>query len=74
MPPKTLDPGRVLPIETSRVKRCHDLLLGVPVYEATEDEDNTSNSLWRSLGIVISAIGLSIVVIAFMADVVSLYR
>ena len=29
---------------------------------------------FRSLGIVISAIGLSVVVIAFIADVVSLYR
>ena len=73
-PPKTQDPGRVLPIETSKVKRCHDILLGVPVYESSETKDNNSNSLWRSLGIVISAIGLSVVVIAFMADVVSLYR
>ena len=56
------------------MKRCHDILLGVPVYESSETKDNNSNSLWRSLGIVISAIGLSVVVIAFMADVVSLYR
>ena len=52
LPPKTQDPGRVLPIETSKVKRCHDILLGVPVYEASGNEDNdaaaaSSNSLWR---------------------------
>ena len=46
------------------------------MYETSEEEDdeNSSNSLWRSLGIVISAIGLSVVVIAFLADIVSLYR
>ena len=75
LPSNTQDPGRVLPIQTSRKERCRDLLLGVPVYETSEEADeNSSNSLWRSLGIVISAIGLSVVVIAFLADIVSLYR
>ena len=59
--PKTKDPARVRPIIKPQVKSCLD-------------PDHGDNGLWRTLAIVVSALGLSVVLIAFIVDVASQWK
>ena len=61
-PSKTKDPGRVRPIIKPQVKSCMD------------PDHHGDNGLWRTLAIVVSALGLSVVIIAFIVDVASQWK